>query len=294
MCARCKSGTFFAHDADGTARDPTGTSDISARWEREAIKRMKALRRLVFEAVVENDVLGIEKPFLAGIFEWTFRPGRIGMGDAVAAPVRRAYEFRRSAGKVGAFMEWLRQAEADGILGVTYGTPVESAAERAWQNVYIESAYQKGLRDAESRGGSAVQAGFLRPIHADRVGLAYTRAFNSMKGVTDEMDKRIASVLARGIAEGRAPAWIARQIAKVIDAIGIVRARVIARTETIRAHAEASLNSYREAGIEGVSVKAEFSTARDNRVCPICAGWEGKVFTTEKAEGLIPRHPNCG
>lgn len=278
-------------DASASAADPTGTSSIAAAYEADAVRRFKALRRLIYEAIVDLDVLGIGTQ--ATIFSTVFRAPPIMMGDTVAAPTRRAFAFERSGSKVSSFMEWLRRAEDDGILDVMYGTPMSEAADRSWQNVYIETAYLKGLRDAEARGGAPVQGAFLRPTHADRAGLAYTRAYGALKGVTDEMDKRISAVLARGIAEGRAPAWIARQIVKLVDGIGIVRARLIARTETIRAHADATLGSYREAGITGVNLKAEFSTARDNRVCPVCAAMEGRKFTLKQAEGVIPIHPNC-
>jgi SPP1 gp7 family putative phage head morphogenesis protein len=69
---------------------------------------------------------------------------------------------------------------------------------------------------------------------------------------------------------------------------------MLARTEIISAHAEASLNSYEEAGLEGVNVKAEVLTAGDDRVCEICADLEdGGPYSMDEARGLIPAHPNC-
>ena len=42
-----------------------------------------------------------------------------------------------------------------------------------------------------------------------------------------------------------------------------------------------------------VLMQAEWSTAGDDRVCPECASLEGKVYTLDEIEGLIPVHPNC-
>jgi SPP1 gp7 family putative phage head morphogenesis protein len=71
------------------------------------------------------------------------------------------------------------------------------------------------------------------------------------------------------------------------------RAMMLARTEIIRAYAEATLQEFRNWGVEGVSAKAEWSTAGDDRVCPKCAPMEGRIFTLDEASGLIPFHPNC-
>ena len=65
------------------------------------------------------------------------------------------------------------------------------------------------------------------------------------------------------------------------------------RTEVIAAHHSATIAEYRAAGVEGVEVKAEFSTAGDDLVCELCESLEGQIFELSEIEGLIPRHPNC-
>ena len=60
----------------------------------------------------------------------------------------------------------------------------------------------------------------------------------------------------------------------------------------IATHAEAGLNSYEEAGVEGVDVEAEWLTAAD--ACPLCVEAADKgTYTLGEARGLIPLHPNC-
>lgn len=286
-------------------RDPTGTTKTRQQFERELVRRFERLKRLIREAIVDLDVLGLrERPSLAqqlGTVLFTQAYQQPQLRDAVPLPAREAFKFNRSGQKVTGFMNWLYEAQADDILGVTLGTPNALASQQAWSNIYIDTAYQKGIRDAAREMGSSgvdlpsgfVSGGLNRSVHADRVGLIYTRTYNELEGITDTMAAQISRVLAQGIAEGRGVQYIARQLANRVDKIGIERARVLARTETIAAHAQATINSYKEMEIEGVTVRAEWATAGDDAVCPQCEDLEGKVFSIEEAEGMIPLHPNC-
>lgn len=280
---------------DATPRhDPSGTSGIRRRYEADLIKRFKRLRALIYEAVVKNDVLG--QGVSAQMFQRAFSPLMLARDEA---PPRQAFAFRQSGEKVASFMAWLKQQQAANILQVTTGTAQGVGAE--WQNTYIRAAYRKGVTDAGERmreaGASVsdrwISAAFDRPIHADRIGLAFVRAFDDLEGITAEMDKQISRVLATGLATGQGPMAIAREITNRVDKIGIARARLLARTEVMRAHSQATVASYREAAAEGVRVMAEFSTSGDDRVCEICEGLEGREYTLDQAEGLLPVHPNC-
>lgn len=245
--------------------DPTRTVSLRRVFERALIARFRLLKKLAREFLLQSIITNAPK-------------------DEIAR-----------------FREWLDRMIAEQVLEVVEGTPMQMAADKHWMNLYITSAYQKGLQHAASqirKGGGEVSdhwvdSAFLRPIHADRVGLIHTRAYNELKGVTDAMASRLSDILAQGIAEGVGPMVIARRIADQIDSIGINRARRIARTEVIRAHAEATLNTYEEAGIEGVTVQVEFTATMDNRVCPKCAELNGKIFTIKESRGVIPVHPNC-
>jgi SPP1 gp7 family putative phage head morphogenesis protein len=106
------------------------------------------------------------------------------------------------------------------------------------------------------------------------------------------MDATLSYTLAEGMARGDHPYQMAKAISGRIDAIGLNRAKTLARTEVIRAHHNANINELEAAGIEGVKVKAEWSTAGFN-VCPICDSNEGREFTLGNIRGLIPAHPNC-
>jgi len=138
--------------------------------------------------------------------------------------------------------------------------------------------------------------------------MLYIRSFDELKGITSALEKMISTSLAQSFAEGRGPYQIARILARratekgmdlsIEDSMGRAisaerRAVILARTEVIRAHSEANLNVFEEAKVEGVGVKAEWSTAGDDRVCPLCQPLEGQIFTIAEARGKIPLHPQC-
>lgn len=256
--------------------DPTKTTVLRRRFERDLVRRFRTIIELVKEGVVERDALKLNQPM----------------------PV---FDFPTSTRKVAAFMQWLRRAQNQHILEIFEGTPLESAAQRAWTTTYLRAAYAKGTQQAganvQAQGVDMSQpyidAAFSRPIHADAAGLIYTRVFSDLKGITEAMDTKISRALSQAMIEGKGMEATARAIVAEVDGIGITRARVLARTETIRAHATATLNMYTEIGAEGVTLLSEFSTAGDDAVCPRCEALEGEEFTLENAQGVIPVHPNC-
>lgn len=285
-------------------KDPTRTAGIRSAFVRGMRKRWNMLKADIAKSIIEQDCFGL------GVNRLTI--------NAATGP--KAFDFPRSQDKVAAFMKWLKEQEAKGILETVDRPGQRLSTEEAWSNVYIRSAYQKGIARARTElkkkgyrvsgvestpGGVAgiMNAGF----HADRVGLIYTRTFEDLQTVVDVTNARIrrqlsdglTRELAQGIAEGRSPKDIARNILKnvngAVDHIGKARANMIARTEVIRAHTEATLTEYEQsAGDIGVEVLAEVSTTGDDLVCPICESLAaGGPYTITQARNLIPAHPNC-
>lgn len=256
--------------------DPTMTTTLRSRFEADMKRRFRSLQAIVLREVGEMDGFGL-------------------------VTNRGRFERGTSSAKIAEFMRWLAETQGATLLNATPGVSVEQAASRSWMNVYLAAAYQKGVgRSAQQMRSSGakiatrwVDEAMRRPIHADRVGLIFTRAYTELKGITDEMDKQISRVLAQGILDGRNPMDMAREINNRIDKIGVTRARTLARTEVIGAHAEATLNGFTEAGVEGVEVEAEWATADDGKVCQQCASLDGRTFSIREARGMLPVHPNC-
>ena len=109
--------------------------------------------------------------------------------------------------------------------------------------------------------------------------------------------------------DGDGPMAIARKLNKTIsgtgkdismtDTLGRFipaerRAKMLARTEIIRAHHMGNIQEYKSWGVLGVKVQAEFRTANDGRECERCSQIAADgPYTLDEIEGMIPAHPNC-
>lgn len=273
--------------------DPSRTGAIRRAYMLAMKKRFDAIKKLIIQEIGKDDAFALEKEE---------NPLRQNLR-------RKQFKFSTSKQKMEEFGDWIREQTDNKVLEVQYASEGRKiVGHSSWSNVYIDSAYKSGLRktDQQLRRGKirdkhgkkipAPQRGidsvFLAPIHADRVGLIYARQFSLLQGVTEDMDSKIGSVLAKGIADGQGPMAVAREMTRQVD-ISLARARMIARTETIWAHNEGILNMMEEAGVEGVAADVEWSTAGYN-VCPDCEDLNGRVFTLEEARQVHPPlHPNC-
>lgn len=212
--------------------------------------------------------------------------------------VLNIYSFATDPQRVDEFREWLNKKVEDGIYEkVTYnpdGTYNESP--EVWTDYYIKSAYKKGVSRAYTelkKLGLDVLPSIVLPVAGSEVEMMYTRTFTELKGVTDTMSQQLSRILSEGLIEGLSPKEIANRMVKQIDGLSKGRASTIARTEIIRSHHLANIALYEKAGIEGVKIKAEWSTAGDNRVCQTCSSLEGRIYPLDEIRGMIPQHPNC-
>lgn len=286
--------------------DPTHTMGLQRAFVADMRRRFTELASVVRKSVNVNDCFGLKEA--PSIFQMT-----------PAAP--KAFAFTRSEEKVQAFMKWLQKQVDAGIIQVSTAQQIGNSVEGAWTNLYILDSYKRGViraryemkragmevPSADDSGGINIVMGL--PMHMDRVGLLYSRVFTDLQGITAAMDTLISRILAQGIIDGDGPALIAKKLVAAIngtgigdlamtDAIGrfipaLRRAELLARTEIIRAHHLATIQEYRNWGLEGIIVKGEWQTAGDDRVCEKCAALQGKIFTLDEIEGMIPYHPLC-
>ena len=137
----------------------------------------------------------------------------------------------------------------------------------------------------------SIEAILGTPFHRERLEGLFERNFTELKGLTSSMATKLQRSLADGLLAGDNPRKIARDLSEQIG-ISKKRGLLIARSETIRTNAEAQLNTFDRFGIAEVTVDAEYVTAGDSRVCPICAPFEGRILKIEEARGIIPQHPS--
>ena len=269
--------------------DPSRTGMIRRAFLAEMNKRFAWLYKETKKLLVDDDVFGLNERTKFVVH---------------AAP--GAYAFATNPQKLRAFHAWLKDQVDAGIMVVS-GTGI---AGQPWTYQYIDLAYKKGVSRAYTdvtKGGIAtpspdwyagsrdqfLRSAFSQPVSMAKVELLGLRAFEQLRGLTATMSQQMSRILATGLISGYGPLKIAREMQKSIGGLTRTRARMIARTEIIHAHAEGQLDSFRLLGVEKLGIMAEWSTAGDDRVCPDCGGYEGEVYTVEEAEGLIPLHPNC-
>ena len=268
--------------------DPTKTALIRRQFTAEMKKRFKELAKAVLDFMVTKDALGLKPPE-------PFVP----LAQNVAA---KQFAFSTDPQKMAAYKSWFQSQVDAKVLEV-------DRKSRPWLAKYVDSSYRKAAAEAYSdvhkdtglekldfykgRRQEFLRSSFGSPEATSKIEMLYTRAFDELKDVTSTMGNQMGRILAAGMAGGKAPMTIAREMSQSIGAISRKRAEVISRTEIIHAHAEGQLDAFKALGIEEVGVMAEFSTAGDALVCPECAGYEGKVYKVEESHNIIPVHPNC-
>jgi SPP1 gp7 family putative phage head morphogenesis protein len=286
--------------------DPTHTTVLRNAFAKAMKTRFMEITNAIKKGVDNNDCFGLKEKI---------------HNLQVTTPTEGAFAYPLSQTKVEEFMRWLERQVNAGLLTVREMNQIGASANSYWTNLYLFDSYKRGVMRArdemrkagmdvpsiDESGGIDVILGL--PFHLDRLGLIYIRAYNDLKGITDVMSSQISRVLAQGIADGDGPALLAKKLVSTINGTGMgnlaitdtlgrfipaqQRAILLARTEIIRAHHLATIQEYRNWGVLGITVKGEWKTAGDDRVCDACAALEGKIFTLDEIEGLIPLHPLC-
>ena len=259
-----------AHDHARLAEldDPTNTEQLRERFLREIRRRFKRLRGRIREAVgYEDDVFHLAQ-------------------DARLADADDVERFPTDSGKIRAFLEWLREKLDGDVLEPATRREVRNGEH--WSSTYIRAAYISGWEQARERlqnAGVSVEAVddvFRLGVPTEQLRRLYTRTYENLETVTSAAAPAVRDILTEGLAEGVNPKEMARRLTKEIRTVQRTRAEVLARTEVINSYADATLDRYERAGIEGATVSGEFATADDARVCPICASIEGAEFAADE------------
>lgn len=228
------------------------------------------------------------------------------------------FSFMSSPQKVDQFRVWLAMK-----IGATTMAKASKFAENYWWEQYVKEGYAKGAGRAFedvnkagalkewAKGSDApldfyegtkrdfLRSTFARPVAVEKVKLLAGRAYTDVVGVTDAMATKVTRALTDGLVQGWSPREVAKEMDGYLDAYEN-QALSVARTETIRAHAEGTLDALEQLGVDEVGVMVEWSTSGlgvtglgNPSPCEVCAEMEGVVLTIEEMRGMIPRHPNC-
>ena len=270
--------------------DPTRTTLLRKRFMADVVKGFAQLQRDLTQLIVEEDAFGLKR-----------------RSHNPAVVIHERYVALTSRQQMEEFRKWLKErVDAQVLRNVDTGA-------KNWLEQYIQEAYEKGtgralddyLRKHQEYYGTKqgayyqgtkdefLRSSFRRPASIERVQLLASRAYTDLKGVTEAMSTQMNRIMTDSIIQGKSPRETARQLNKAVEGIGKNRARMIARTETIRAHADGQLDALKNLGVTEVGVMVEWSTAGDNLVCQLCADMNGAVIKIKDATSMIPRHPNC-
>ncbi len=281
------------------ARDPTNTSGLRQDLLEDIRQRFKTLRSLIRRTVgYENDALGLKQG----------GPGRRVAGNA---DEKDGFEFITRQGLVKKFTRWLRARINDEILEPATTQAVRDG--RHWLASYIRPAAGRGYKTATGRlmqKGVSVEnrdldVVFNLPTHRRQLQSLYSRAFENLRGITDDLADEIRDELTTGLAEGVNPREMARRLTERADKIRRTRAETLARTEIIHSHTSESIRRYREVD-EDVGLRhTSRLTAQDLDVCAFCRKTADEVYTLSEFESTAvlfrgqtyrlasPSHPNC-
>lgn len=206
-------------------------------------------------------------------------------------PSTFAFNAHSDPEKVVEFEEWLTLQVDSGTL------EIDDAGRVTFMDPEVNAAFQQGRQRAVVELGAS-GATLLPPsilgtgAQTEQLALIFQQVTNSFAAMSATMINTMTSTFSRGLIAGLSTTEMARVLEAELD-LPRARSRTIARTEIVRAHHLGNVTELEAANIEGVTVVAEFSTAKDGRVCQDCARLEGRIFTVEEIRGVIPVHPNC-
>ena len=226
-----------------------------------------------------------------------------------------AYDFGNDTSKLNEFMKFL-EGQINKIIydGAT-------GPEDIWQNKYILQSYTRGLDYATAKIKQALPAqqyqqleaanimfpqpalastsiglvpvAVSRPLHLDALQLIYSRDFSDLEGITTAMSTQISRQITTGMQEGKGINEIARLITDRVDKIGATRAKLMARTESIRAYNISGANEGKRVGDDiGKTPYYIWITTLDGRERDSHELRNLKRYTYEEYIALLGE-PNC-
>ena len=156
--------------------------------------------------------------------------------------------------------------------------------------VELKKGYDKGLNDAENQ----FNLNFTR--NEQRVETLQKYVYDNIKGMNDDLAEKLRQVISRGILNFDSVNDIQKEVQKVMN-VGVERARVIARTEMVRAQNMGHIDGARQTGLK---LWKQWDAHLDARTSPVCSFLNGKkvgmnskfVYQGQEFDSP-PAHPNC-
>jgi SPP1 gp7 family putative phage head morphogenesis protein len=245
--------------------DPTGTATIQKEFGQAMRGLLGRVNSEARDKIVSEDMIGLRG-----------RPRARGVKEA----------------NINRFVIWLR----DAIAGERRGIFTKNA------NRWVKAGYERGLKDADAElrrngfdtdGLRDTDTAIDTEPHRGVLKALYRRTFREWEGVVDATVKAGSRELSDAVDRGDSPSAAFRAVSDRMQKVGKYRASKVAQTEVVRAHSNATLERYRQAGVQAVGAQVEYRTAGDRSVCEECESVTGETYAIGDAFGLIPQHPGC-
>jgi len=224
--------------------------------------------------------------------------------ERFSAKVRGRFNALKRSGVKRVKDDSLTESDKTGALFVAYFFPWfdrESKeiviGDNGWYKSFVNQAALAGIARTDlyikaigNENGAALTT--PRPEDIRDIESYYERFAEGLGVILAALTIEARTALLKAIQEQQD---VAAALADRIDKIGRTRGEVLARTETISIFNDAALTRMEMLGILYVTAQLEyeFVTAGDERVCPICAALDGKIYAIAQARGVIPLHPRC-
>ncbi len=289
--------------------------DVREAMRKEIRRRFRRLRGRIREWVgYSEDIFGLAENGSAAASQ-----------SDLPDDAPNVYRFQTDSAKVGAFLVWYQQRLQADIFEPLARERVRRGDH--WTGEYLRQAFARAWQQSRSRLQSEgvsvgslpgdgdtdlIEALFDMPAPRRALQEVYTRTYDNLQSIDEDAVEPVRETLLEGIDEGWNPRKTASKLTKEVETLQKTRAETLARTETVNAYSESTIERYRRADVDSVA-HGEWSDANDSRVCPICERLDGRevplsdiheaTFTFEPGEdepdhlageyGLRPPiHPN--
>jgi SPP1 gp7 family putative phage head morphogenesis protein len=272
MSCHLQKDTLSPYTRESGSGGPTNTFTVSKRFAQRLRGVLRRINAAIRRAIKENDIFELK--------EGT---------DTLAVDDPGPFETDSRAQMQTRFLMWLREQLQSEFLDVV-------GPDR---NEFIEKAYFAGLRNANGQIRN-LDISFVpenadsivdRPIHQSALRELFTRTYNNLESVANDVAQGVRDELVEGFQQGEGPDKIASRLTDRIDSIGQHRATMIARSETINAHSESTLTRVDEiqedVGGTLATTHGDWDAANDSRVCKFCHALDGVRLETEEMRGTI-------
>lgn len=270
-------------DRPGTDGDPTGTHPVSDRYGERLRAEWDAINGDLRRYIEQSDRFGFadesvtDEAAITALTAWLL--ARVNSGPlSVIGPERNPFVQAAYERGVRNALRELRAAPGFDLNEVADDVPeARRVADGGQPRTVAQNTVR--ARRGDTPGNATVP-------HRSRLSELKRRSYRKLRRIGAAVVNAVRSRLTTRSNEQQASGGLTnrRKIANTatgrVNKVGKYRSTLLARSETIRAHSEGALTTAERTSIRAVTVRAEWITAGDRRVCPICRALEGTKYRT--------------